>query len=122
AYNHTVLEATYANSKALWHAGILGDRIAELVRIRSAQVNGCDGCAARIKGDDVSSDDVACMIGGADDELDEREAAAVQLVSRIADDHHAIADDELRRLGTLFSPAELVELVYRVCVMLGQHR
>lgn len=122
AYNSTVLEATYTQSRVLWHNGLLGDRLSELIRIRSAQVNGCVACAGRIKGDQVSAEDVACIVEAVPDGLDEREAAAVRLVGRVAANHHAIDDDDVRSLSRLFSPAELVELVYRICVMLGQHR
>jgi alkylhydroperoxidase family enzyme len=122
AYNRVVLEATYAQSRVLWRDGLLGDRLSELVRIRSAQVNGCVACAGRIKGDEVTADDVACMVEALPGGLDEREAAAVALVGEVAGEHHAIDDDRVRSLARLFSPAELVELVYRICVMLGQHR
>lgn len=44
AYSTAVLRATAAQSTELWHRGVLDDRLKELVRIRSAQVNGCDIC------------------------------------------------------------------------------
>jgi len=122
ASNSTVLRATAAQSTALWQHGLLEGRLKELVRIRSAQVNGCDACAASIKDDDVSADDVACLALPGSDRLSERETAGLRLVALMANDHHAVDEDELRSLSRLFSPAEVVELVYHVCVMLGQHR
>ena len=58
--------------------------------------------------------------GGAS--MREPEAAVLSLVNQVANDHQNIDEDILRSLGTWFSPAEVVELVYHVCVMLGQHR
>jgi alkylhydroperoxidase family enzyme len=40
--------------------GRLGPRLQELLRIRSAQLNGCAPCSSSIKEDTVGADDVAC--------------------------------------------------------------
>jgi alkylhydroperoxidase family enzyme len=122
AYSSTILEATAAQSMALWQHGLLESRLTELVRIRSAQVNGCDACAASIKDDGVSADDVACLLLPVPGCLTPREAAALRVVGLMATDHHAVDEAVLADLVDLFSPAEVVELVYHVCVMLGQHR
>jgi alkylhydroperoxidase family enzyme len=122
AYSSTVLRATAAQSTELWQHGLLESRLSELVRVRSAQVNGCDFCAASIKDDGVSADDVACLALPISDRLTPREAAALRVVGLMATDHNAVDETVLAELNELFSPAEVVELVYRVCVMLGQHR
>ena len=115
------MAATAAQARELWQAGVLGVRIKELVRIRSAQVNGCVSCASAVKEPTVDADDVACLTL-ATDGFDDRETAAVDLVADIAWRPAEIDDERIDQLLALFSPAELVELVYHVCVMLGQHR
>jgi alkylhydroperoxidase family enzyme len=122
AYNSTVLKATAAQAAAMWKSGVLDDRIKELVRIRSAQVNGCDACASRVKDPSVGADDVACLVAGGDDGLDQRETLAVALVGDLAWRPDAVDEKRLGDLLGSFSPAEVVELAYHVCVMLGQHR
>jgi alkylhydroperoxidase family enzyme len=122
AYNSAVLSATYAQSAALWHQGLLEDRLKELMRIRSAQVNGCDACAAAVKDPDVKPEDIACMVLPSGNHLGARETAALRLVETLAMDHHAVDEEAVQGLLDLFSPAEIVELVYWGCVMLGQHR
>ncbi|HWE68821.1 MAG TPA: carboxymuconolactone decarboxylase family protein [Acidimicrobiales bacterium] len=122
AYNTTVLKATAAQSTELWHRGLVDNRLKELIRIRSAQVNGCDACASRIKEPGVDANDVACMAIPGGGSMGEPEMAVLALVAQVANDHHGVDEDTLRSLGRWFSPAEVVELVYHVCVMLGQHR
>jgi alkylhydroperoxidase family enzyme len=122
AYSSYALGASHALSMAMWQHGLLGPRLQELLRIRSAQVNGCANCAAAIKDDGVSGDDVACMIDMDLSKFTPREAAAMRYLSKFAADHHAIGDDDLRALGAHFSPAEIVELVFYVANMLGAHR
>jgi alkylhydroperoxidase family enzyme len=51
--------------------GLLGRRIIELARLRSAQLGGCAMCQAAKYGDHVSEADVQCMLLGVDDTLTE---------------------------------------------------
>jgi alkylhydroperoxidase family enzyme len=122
AYSSAVLDATAAQMGALWHRGVASDRLKELIRIRSAQVNGCDGCAKALKDPDVSVDDVTCMVIPGSDRFDDRERIALDLVVKLATDPEAIDDAYMTRLLELFSPAEVVEVVYYTSAMLGQHR
>ena len=39
------------NMEAMWQPGLLGPRLQELMRIRSAQINGCNNRAVAIKHD-----------------------------------------------------------------------
>jgi alkylhydroperoxidase family enzyme len=122
AYNHAVLRATYAQQSELWHQGLLEDRLRELMRIRSAQVNGCDGCAAALKDPHVTVDDVACMVLPGSDRFSPRERAALDVVVKLAVEPERIDDANMASLLELFSPAEVVEVVYYASAMLGQHR
>jgi alkylhydroperoxidase family enzyme len=122
AWSSYALDAAHALAMAMWRPGLLGLRLQELLRIRSAQVNGCANCAAAIKDDGVSSDDVACLIDMDTGAFSPREAAALRYVGRFAADHHAIGDAEIEALAEYFSAAEIVELVFYTAIMLGQHR
>jgi alkylhydroperoxidase family enzyme len=122
AYNSVVLQATYAQQAALWHRGLLEPRIRELVRIRSAQVNGCDACAAAVKEPGIDAEDVACLAMPGGDRLNARERAALDIVVKLARSPDQIDDSLLASMLDVFSPAELVELVYYASSMLGQHR
>lgn len=122
AYSSVVLRATYAQQSALWHQGLLDPRLRELVRIRSAQVNGCDACAAAVKEPGVDAEDLACMTVPGGGRLDDREVAALDVVVKLGTEPELIDERTLESLLELFSAAEVVELVYYACSMLGQHR
>jgi alkylhydroperoxidase family enzyme len=122
AWSTHALEVAHANAMASWEQGLLDAKLKELVRIRSAQVNGCANCASAIKDDGVSSDDVACMIDTDYSAFTPREAAALRYATKFGTDHHSIEDADIQGLLRLFSPAEVVELVHYTASMLGAHR
>jgi len=122
AWSTHALEVAHAGAMAGWRGGLLDARLCELIRIRSAQVNGCSNCAAAIKEDGVSGDDVACMIDTDYSAFTAREAAALRYVTKFGTDHHSIEDADIQALLARFSPAEMVELVHYVARMLGSHR
>jgi len=122
AWSTHTLEVAHASTMAGWGKGLLEPRLQELIRIRSAQVNGCANCASAIKDDGVASDDVVCMIEMDYSKFSPREAAALRYVVKFGGDHHTIEDDDIRALLAEFSPAEVVELVHYTAHMLGLHR
>jgi alkylhydroperoxidase family enzyme len=122
AWSTSTLRTAHAHGMADWRAGLLGARLKELIRIRSAQVNGCANCASAIKEDDVGTDAVACMIDMDYSSFTPREAAALRYVSKFGMDHHSIADEDVRALKQHFSPSEIVELIHYAATMLGLHR
>ncbi len=122
AWSTHALSVAHAGAMAGWRSGLLDDKLRELVRIRSAQVNGCANCSAAIKEDGVSGDDVACMIDLDFSKFSPREAAALAYVTKFGVDHHAIEDADIQALLEHFSPAELVELIHYAAQMLGSHR
>ncbi|MET0378744.1 MAG: carboxymuconolactone decarboxylase family protein, partial [Spongiibacteraceae bacterium] len=122
AWSSYALDAAHAMGMAMWKPGLLGMRLQELVRIRSAQVNGCSNCASAIKDDGVSGSDVACMIDMDFSKFSPREAAALRYTSKFGADHHSIDDADITALQEYFSPAEVVELLFFIANMLGQHR
>ncbi len=102
---------------------LLDGRLLELLRIRSAQLGGCEPCMASRKVDGATEDVVACMAtpepaGG----LTEREKLALDYLERLATDHFSIGDDTYRRLAEHFTTAEIVELGLTTAQMIGTHR
>ena len=70
----------------------------------------------------MSGEDVACMLDSDLSSFTPREAAAMAYVNKFAGDHHQIGDGDIVALLEHFSPAEVVELVFYVAMMLGSHR
>ena len=102
---------------------LLGGKLLELLRIRSAQLGGCAPCMASRKVDGATEDMVACLtdpaLSGA---LTVRERLALEYLNLLATDHHRIGDDLYRRMAEQFTVAEIVELGMTCGHMIGTHR
>lgn len=102
---------------------LLGPRLSELVRLRSAQLGGCQQCqAARYEPELVPERDVACLPLGSGKQFTAREQAALDFVRLMHVDHFAIDDAVYRALHEHFTVAEIVELGTMVAGLLGLHR
>jgi len=121
AHSPEALAAMHDSYSAVFGKSALGQRLQELIRIRSAQLNGCDLCAAARKDDSVSGADLACEIEGAGP-LDERERLALRLLTVMATEHHKVDSNMFRQLARLFSTREVVELVWFCGNCIGTHR
>lgn len=103
--------------------GRLGPRLQELLRIRSAQLNGCAPCSSSIKEESVAADDVACLLEGPDaGALDERERRALEFLALLSNDPYAIDDSTFLRLAEVFDTGEIVELGMACARYIGGHR
>jgi alkylhydroperoxidase family enzyme len=102
---------------------LLGGKLLELLRIRSAQLGGCAPCMASRKVDGATEEVVACLtdpaLSGA---LSDRERLALEYLNLLATDHHRIGDDLYRRMADHFTVAEIVELGMTCGHMIGTHR
>jgi alkylhydroperoxidase family enzyme len=102
---------------------LLGGKLLELLRIRSAQLGGCAPCMASRKVDGATDEIVACLsdpsLSGA---LTVRERLGLEYLNLLATDHHRIDDDLYRRLAEQFTIAEIVELGMTCGHMIGTHR
>ncbi len=78
---------------------LLGGRILELIRIRSAQLGECQPCMQSRKHDSITDEDVACLIAPGHSDLTEQERLAVEFLDLLSADHHAIDDEIYRRAG-----------------------
>lgn len=108
--------------KEMWKDGLLDGRLKELIRLRSAQINGCSNCASAIKDDSVSGEDVQCMVNLDMSGFSPPERAALQFVTKFATNHHAIEDEDFIALTPFFSVAEIVELGFFAAMNFGMHK
>lgn len=101
---------------------LLGGRILELLRIRSAQLGECEPCSESRKHDSITDDDVACLLAPGYGTLAPREQMAVEFIDLLSSDHHAMDDAFYRRLGAHFSAAQIIELGFTCASSMGLHR
>ena len=101
---------------------LLGARLLEMLRIRSAQLGGCEPCMNARKVDSVTEEIVACLAPTLRDDLTVRERRALQFLDLLATDHHRIDDAIYRGLAEVFTTAEIVELGLTCGHMIGTHR
>lgn len=101
---------------------LLGGRILELLRIRSAQLGECEPCSQSRKHDSITDDDVACLLAPGHGMLTDQEQMAVEFIDLLSADHHAMDDDFYRRLGKHFTAAQIIELGFTCASSMGLHR
>lgn len=101
---------------------LLGGRILELIRIRSAQLGECQPCMQSRKHDSITDDDVACLIDPEHGALEKQERMALEFLDLLSADHHAMDDNFYRRLGEVFTAAQIIELGFTCANTMGVHR
>jgi alkylhydroperoxidase family enzyme len=101
---------------------LLGGRILELIRIRSAQLGECQPCMQSRKHDSITDADVACLLEPGHADLTAQERMAVEFIDLLSADHHAMDDAFYRRLGEVFTSAQIVELGFTSAAAMGLHR
>jgi alkylhydroperoxidase family enzyme len=122
AYRTQQILMTHAARGAWGQQSLLGGRILELIRIRSAQLGECQPCMQSRKHDSITDEDVACLIAPGSSDLTEQERLAVQFLDLLSADHHAIDDEFYRELGQVFTAAQIVELGFTCASSMGLHR
>ena len=122
AYQTARLQVTDAARQVLGQGTLLGGRIHELIRIRSAQLGECQPCMQSRKHDSITDEDVACLLAPGHDRLDAQEQLAVEFLDLLSADHHAIDDAFYARLGQVFTAAQIVELGFTCAQAMGLHR
>ena len=122
AYKTSQVLMTNAARGAWGQQSLLGGRILELLRIRSAQLGECQPCMQSRKHDSITDEDVACLVAPGGSELTEQERLAVEFLDLLAADHHALDDEFYRRLGAVCTAAQIVELGFACANSMGLHR
>jgi len=102
---------------------LLDGKLLELLRIRSAQLGGCEPCMGSRKVPGATEDLVACLTSPSlRRDLSDRERLALEFLELLATDHHRIGDDLYHRMGLHFTTAEIIELGQTCGHMIGSHR
>jgi len=122
AYKTSQILMTNAARTTWGQQSLLGGRILELLRIRSAQLGECQPCMQSRKHDSITEEDVACLVAPGGSELNEQERLAVEFLDLLSADHHAIDDEFYRRLGEHFTTAQIIELGFACANSMGLHR
>ena len=122
AYNTRELLETHQHRRMMGDGTLLGGRIVELLRIRSAQLGQCQPCMQSRKHDSITEDDVACLLDVDGGDLTEQERLAVKFLDLLSADHHAIDADFYRELSQVFTAAQIVELGFTCAQSMGLHR
>ena len=122
AYRSAQLEQVNMARTHLGAGTLLGGRILELLRIRSAQLGECEPCSQSRKHDSITDEDVACLLAPGHDALTPPEQMAVEFLDRLSGDHHSIDDEFYRRLGEYFTAAQIIELGFTCAGTMGLHR
>jgi alkylhydroperoxidase family enzyme len=122
AYRTQQILMTHAARGAWGQQSLLGGRILELIRIRSAQLGECQPCMQSRKHDSITDEDVACLIAPGGSDLTEQERLAVNFLDLLSADHHAIDDEVYRELAQVFTAAQIIELGFTCANSMGLHR
>jgi alkylhydroperoxidase family enzyme len=122
AYKTSQILMTNAARGAWGKQSLLGGRILELLRIRSAQLGECQPCMQSRKHDSITDEDVACLIAPGGSDLTEQERLAIAFLDLLSADHHAIDDEFYRKLGEVFTSAQIIELGFSCANSMGLHR
>ena len=122
AYRTTQILKTNAARGAWGQQSLLGGRILELIRIRSAQLGECQPCMQSRKHDSITDEDVACLLAPGHDQLDDQERMAVAFLDLLSADHHAIDREFYEQLAEVFTAAQIVELGFTCAQTMGLHR
>jgi alkylhydroperoxidase family enzyme len=122
AYRTAQIIQTSLARNAWGKKSLLGGRILELIRIRSAQLGECQPCMQSRKHESITDEDVACLVAPGHSDLSDQERMAVEFLDLLSADHHAIDDEFYRRLGEVFTAAQIVELGFTCANAMGTHR
>jgi len=122
AHAPAALRAMDEGYKAMFRRTLLDDRLRELLRIYSAELNGCGSCSQSRKEDSVSDEDLQCLADPTGGSLSPRERMALKFLTLMVTDHHAITRETYAELSEHFSTAEIVELGWSCASAMAGHR
>ena len=101
---------------------LLGGRILELIRIRSAQLGECQPCMQSRKHESITDEDVASLLDAEHRQLSDQERMALEFLDLLTAEHHAMDDAFYRRLAKVFTAAQIIELGFSCAQTMGLHR
>lgn len=107
--------------KAMFRCSLLDDRLRELLRLRSAIINGCGPCSVSRK-ENLGEQEVVCLANPDAAGSTRRERLALRYMTLMATDHFKITAETYRELAEEFSAQEIVELGWTCASTIGGHR
>jgi alkylhydroperoxidase family enzyme len=116
------LRAMDEGYKSMFRRSLLDDRLRELLRIRSAQLNGCGPCSQSRKEESVTEEDVVCLTDPDAASYSRREQLALRFLTLLCMDHGKITPATYQELAEEFAVPEIVELGYTCASSIGAHR
>jgi alkylhydroperoxidase family enzyme len=122
AYNTRQFLHMDETRRARGDGSLLGGRILELIRIRSAQLGECQPCMQSRKHDSITDEDVACLLDVDAGNLTDQERLAVKFIDLLSADHHAIDAAFYAELAEVFTAAQIIELGFSCAGSMGIHR
>src|ERR1700756_3821787 len=122
AYRSAQLDQVNAARHQLGAGTLLGGRILELLRIRSAKLGECEPCSQSRKHDSITDGDVACLLAPGHGTLTPQERMPVEFIDLLSADHHAMDDEFYQRLSEHFTAAQIIELGFTCAGVMGLHR
>jgi alkylhydroperoxidase family enzyme len=122
AHSANALQGMDEGYKAIFGRSAMGQRILELMRLRSAQLGSCEPCSLSRKDASISEADVACLSDPTSGGYTDQERLAIEVVDRMAIDHHSLDDDFVRQLAGMFTVEQIVEIGWYASQIIGGHR
>jgi len=116
------LRAMDEGYKAMFRRSLLDDRLRELLRVRSAQLNGCGPCSQSRKEASVSEEDMACLVDSDAANYSRRERLALQFLTHLCTDPDRIVPQTYLELAEEFCIPEIVELGWTCAQTMAGHR
>ncbi len=127
AHSPTALRGMDEGYKAIFGCSAMGQRIQELMRLRSASLGACEPCSLSRKDESLSEADVCGLGDGADGAGDaerytDRERLAIEMVDRMALGPEALDEAFLIEMAKVFDAEQIVEIGWYASQVVGGHR
>lgn len=126
AHSANALRGMDEGYKAVFGCSAMGQRIQELMRLRSASLGDCEPCSMSRKDDSLNDEDVAGLAGSSCDAGEkiytERERLSIAMVDRMALDPSALDESFLLDMAKVFTTEEIVEIGWYASQVIGEHR
>ena len=121
AHSPNALRGMDEGYKAVFGCSAMGQRIQELMRLRSASLGACEPCSLSRKDDSLSEADIGGLGDGADHYTD-RERLAIEMVDRMALGPEALDEAFLIEMAKVFDAEQIVEIGWYASQVVGGHR
>jgi alkylhydroperoxidase family enzyme len=126
AHSPNALRGMDEGYKAVFECSAMGQRLQELMRLRSASLGACAPCSLSRKDESLTEEDIASLGLAAGDttagRYTDRERLAIETVDRMALDPAALDEAYVSEMAKVFTPEEIVEIGWYAGQVIGGHR